>query len=133
MERDHEEFLQIEKLLKESLAKGEKQLKHEYCNFEDFLNHPDLPPFARDRVSYHVMERCKDYHNKEKEVISNIVAHDPYMTWGVAGFGEEKVTWPKYERNVEVEHSCIDFTKVIIGEKIRSMNEHNYKPFEFND
>jgi len=56
------------------------------------------------------------------------------MTWGVAAFGDEEiVNQSKKERNVEVEHSCIDFTKVIIGEKIRSINEHGFKPYEFND
>ena len=35
------------------------------------------------------MERCKDYHNKEQEVIQQVVDKDPYMTWGVAGFEED--------------------------------------------
>lgn len=134
LERDNEELVQIEKLLRQSQANGEKQFKHEYCNFEDFLNHPDLPPFAHDRVGYHVMERCKDYHNKEQEVIQQVVDKDPYMTWGVAGFEEEsKIQQAKKERNVEVEHSCIDFTKVIIGEKVRSVQEDKYRLFDFND
>ena len=98
------------------------------------MNHPDLPPFAHDRVGYHIMERCKDYHNKEQEVIKQVVAKDPYMTWGVAGFGDDEIkVQSKKERNIEVEHSCIDFTKVIIGEKIRSINENDYKPYSFND
>lgn len=134
LERDNEELVQIEKLLKQSQIDGEKQFKHEYCNFEDFLNHPDLPPFAHERVGYHVMERCQDYHNKEQEVIQQVVAKDPYMTWGVAGFEEStNVTYSKKEKNVEVEHSCIDFTKVIIGDKIRAVQEHNFKKVDFND
>ena len=80
------------------------------------------------------MERCKDYHNKEAEVIQQVVAKDPYMTWGVAGFEEDaSVVQAKKDRNVEVEHSCIDFTKVIIGDKIRSVQENNYERYQFND
>jgi hypothetical protein len=29
--------------------------KAQYCNFEDFILHPNLPPFASEEVSYHVM------------------------------------------------------------------------------
>jgi hypothetical protein len=32
-----------------------------------------------------------------------------------------------------VEHSCINFTKVIIGEKIRSIQEYDYRQVNFND
>jgi hypothetical protein len=37
------------------------------------------------------------------------------------------------KRNVEVEHSAINFTKVIIGEKIRGIQEHDYRQVNFND
>jgi hypothetical protein len=40
-----------------------------FNNFEDFMNHPDLPPFLKDKKQYHVKERYKDYHNRENEVI----------------------------------------------------------------
>lgn len=56
------------------------------------------------------------------------------MTWGVSGFGDTDIKIKSQkERNVEVEHSCIDFTKVIIGEKIRSINENKFRPYSFND
>lgn len=56
------------------------------------------------------------------------------MTWGVANFDDD-IHGAKfdYERNVEVEHSCIDFTTVIIGEKIRGVLEKNGKLVTFND
>lgn len=56
------------------------------------------------------------------------------MTWGVAGFEEStEVVHSKKEKNVEVEHSCMDFTKLIIGDKIRGIQEHNFKKVDFND
>ena len=56
------------------------------------------------------------------------------MTWGVSNF-DDGIDGSKfdYERNIEVEHSCIDFTTVIIGEKIRGVLEHNFKIVTFND
>ena len=36
-------------------------------------------------------------------------------------------------KNINIEHSVINFTKVIIGEKIRYIQEHNYRQIEFND
>lgn len=56
------------------------------------------------------------------------------MTWGVTNFDNEKDGSKfDYERNVEVEHSCIDFTTVIIGEKIRGVLEQDFKIVTFND
>lgn len=37
------------------------------------------------------------------------------------------------ERNVKVEHTTIIFTKMIIGEKIRYIQEHDYRHVNFND
>jgi hypothetical protein len=56
------------------------------------------------------------------------------MTWGVTNF-DNKMDGEKfdYERNIEVEHSCIDFTTLIIGEKIRAILEHDFKEITFND
>jgi len=56
------------------------------------------------------------------------------MTWGVASFDDDKDGAKfDYERNVEVEHSCIDFTTVIVGEKIRGVLEQDFKKVTFND
>lgn len=83
-----------------------------------------MPPFARDECSYHVKERYRDYHDREHEVIEEVVAKNPYMTWGVASFDDGRDGGKfDYERNIEVEHSCIDFTSVIIGEKVRGILE----------
>jgi hypothetical protein len=37
------------------------------------------------------------------------------------------------KKNIEVEHSCIDFTILIIGEKIRGVLEENRWNKQFND
>jgi hypothetical protein len=57
--------------------------KKEYCNFEQFLSNPDLPPFAAHRKQYHYKSSFADFHNAEQEIIAEIVEKDPYMTWGV--------------------------------------------------
>ena len=36
-------------------------------------------------------------------------------------------------QTIEVEHSSINFDKVIIGEKIRNIQEFNYRHVQFND
>ena len=45
LERDYEEASQIVKLQKAVLGSGKKALRDTFCNFEDSLNHPDLPEF----------------------------------------------------------------------------------------
>lgn len=37
------------------------------------------------------------------------------------------------EKNIEVEHSAIDFQRMIIGDKIRAIQEKNYQHVNFND
>ena len=135
LERDYAEAKKIEEQLAASLAHGEKQFKHTFLNFEDFLNHPDLPPFASEPISYHMKERFKDFHNSEQEVIREVVDKDPYMTWGVQNFKEDPYApkKPTVEKNIEVEHSAIDFQKVIIGEKVRNVLEHGFRHVNFND
>ena len=133
--RDFVEYNAIKKEQDELLRNPEGACKHIFCNMEDYTNHPDLPPFSSKRIDYHVKERFKDYHNFEKEVIAEVVAKDPYMTFGVANF--EEAVYGQYkvgeERNFEVEHSYIDFRKLIIGEKIRKIQEENDYKIVFND
>jgi hypothetical protein len=83
LHRDYAEAKQIEKENQESLASGEKQMKAGYLNFEDFLNHPHLPPFMSSKVNYHAKEDFKDFHDAEQEIIGEIVEQNPYMTWNV--------------------------------------------------
>jgi len=65
-----------------------------------------------------------------------MIDKDPYMTWGVKNFGgdggetESKVF---VHKNIEVEHSLIDFQKIIIGEKIRDVQEDGFHNVNFND
>jgi len=63
-------------------------MKATYLNFEDFLNHPFLPPFMKSKVSYHAKEEFEDFHNYEEEIITEIVAQNPYMTWNVHNYAE---------------------------------------------
>ena len=83
LHRDYAETQQIEKENQESLAHGEKQMKARYLNFEDFLNHPFLPPFMSEKASYRAKDKFKDFHNCEQEIIQEIVKKNPYMTWNV--------------------------------------------------
>jgi len=138
LERDFNEAKTIEKENQEALAHGEKQMKSKYLNFEDFLNHPNLPPFMSRQINYHMKERFNDHHNSEQEVISEIVEKNPYMTWSIQTMGEDvnilkRDKREKEEKNIEVEHSMIDFQKVIIGEKIRFIQEKNFRKVSFND
>jgi len=137
LERDYSEAKEIEKQNQEAIANGEKQMKAKFLNFEDYLNHPDLPPFLQDKVNYHVKERFKDYHNAEQEVIKEIVDKNPYMTFSIANCedapGVELSKRQVVDKNIEVEHSAIDFQKLIIGEKIRYIQEQSYRKVNFND
>jgi len=89
-------------------------------------------------VNYHVKERFEDFHNSEQELIKEVVEKNPYMTWSILTFNDvlpEKYRKKKAlkECNIEVEHSAIDFQKVIVGEKIRYIQEKDYRHVNFND
>lgn len=61
-----------------------------------------------------------------------VILKDPYMKWDVNSYDyAEEVAVEKKE--FEVEHSLIDFQKLIIGEKIRGILELNFKNIIFND
>ena len=69
-----------------------------------------------------------------------MIEKDPYMTWGVKNFGNQPAAADKevksevfQHKNVEVEHSLIDFQKIIIGEKIRDVQEDGFHGVNFND
>ena len=74
------------------MLKGDKQLKSEFLNFEDFLNHPHLPPFLATKVNYLAKDNFRDFHNYEEEIIMEIVRKYPYMTWNVQNFKDEDVS-----------------------------------------
>jgi len=64
LERDHDEFMQIQDD-QDNMHSKEETDKAQFCNFEDFILHPNLPPFASEPVNYHVMQSFIDYHNSE--------------------------------------------------------------------
>lgn len=130
LERDHEETVQI-KRDQEKMHTRESVGKAQYCNFEDFILHPQLPPFATEPINHHVKDSFIDYHNAEQELLCEVILRNPFMTWDV-----QKITHDEEEikkKNYEVEHSLIDFQKLIIGEKIRGIQEEKDYGVEFND
>lgn len=126
LERDADEQAQIEVKLRESQADGEKEFKPEFCNFEDFLNHPDLPPFADTAVTYEVIEKFRDFHNRPGEVVQKVLARE-------GRHEKQEYVSETRAKNIEVEHSAIDFSTVIVGEKVRSVLEKGFHPVNFND
>jgi len=125
LERDAEEQAEIERRLRQSQASGE-EFKPEYCNFEDFLNHSDLPPYSDTMVKYHVKEKFRDFHNHQGEVINEILGREGKHV-------KSEYLSETRAKNIEVEHSAIDFSVVIIGEKVRSVLEQGFHPVNFND
>ena len=71
--RDYEERQQNEEDSKQVQVNENKQIKARFLNFEDYLNHPHLPPFLAQRQSYHVKYRFDDFHNGEEETINEVV------------------------------------------------------------
>lgn len=83
LNRDYKEAKEIEMDNQKSLASGDKQLKSKFLNFEDFLNHPHLPPFLATRMNTIAKDKFRDFHDFEHEIIQEIVKKNPYMTWSV--------------------------------------------------
>jgi len=125
LERDYAEMIEIEKRLRQSQASGD-DFEVEFLNFEDFMNHPDLPPYSDEKIKYHVKERFTDFHDKKLEVIGEILARE-------GKYEKAEFTGENRANNIEVESSSIDFSTVIIGDKVRSILENNYNLVEFND
>jgi hypothetical protein len=69
LERDYEEASQIIKLQKAVLGSGKKELRDTFCNFEDVLNHPELPEFYSEKITYNLVERYNDYENRDDEIV----------------------------------------------------------------
>ena len=109
--------------------------RNQFCNFEEFMSHPKLPPFGTEQKSFHVKEHFHDFHSSEQEMVQEMINKDPYMSWGVKNYGADGNTESKVfqHKNVEVEHSLIDFQKIIIGEKIRDVLEDGFHTINFND
>jgi len=134
LERDHSEFLAIADD-QEHIHAEPNRVQSAFCNFEDFISHPDLPTFSAEQVSYHVMKDFIDFHNYKQELLYEVILKDPYMTWSVSNYeDEDKGTQIlNQKKDYEVEHSLIDFQKLIIGEKVRGYCEGAWKNVVFND
>lgn len=117
-ERDHEEMIAIEEEMEEMNSKIDSVQSY-YCNFEEFIVNPDLPQYASEQHSYHVMSNFIDYHNTEQELLCEVILKDP-STWDQSKDFQEEIGKQK-KKKFEVEHSLIDFQKLIIGEKIRGV------------
>lgn len=46
-----------------------------------------------------------------------VIMKDPYMTWDINNFADK--VYDMRKKKYEVEHSYVDFQKLIIGEKVR--------------
>ena len=119
-------MIEIEKKLRQSQASGSKEYMPEFLNFEDFMNHPDLPPYSDELVKYHVKERFTDFHDKKQEVIGEVLERE-------GKYEASEYLSENRKTNIEVEHSSIDFSLVIIGNKVRSVLEEKYRLVNFND
>lgn len=111
---------------------------------EEVLTHPKLPEFLHLPVNYHLKYRFEDHHNEQKEIVDEMVSlngsFDKRKTPSLKNFVVPKklrkaettemvgVELEKHKRekeedekkkNVKVENTSINFSKVIIGEKIR--------------
>jgi len=125
-ERDADEIDTIKERERDMYKASHVPYKPMFCNFEDFTAHPKLPPFSNARITYHLIEKFQDFHNHEVEVLKEVIESEPEAQWGVEhGIGTDK--------NFEIEHSYIDFQKLIIGEKIRGIQEQNFKNINFGD
>ena len=125
-ERDHEEKKALKEQEKDMYKANYVPFKPLFCNFEDHTFHPKLPAFSNARITYHLIEKFKDFHNHEGEVLDEVINSPPEAQWGVdSGIGSEK--------NYEIEHSYIDFQKLIIGEKIRAIQEKGLMNINFGD
>ena len=126
LERDYDEMMAIEEKLRASQASGSREYQPEFLNFEDFMNHPELPPYSDELIKYHVKERFNDFHDKKQEVVGEVLEREGKHE-ASEYLAENRKT------NIEVEHSSIDFSLVIVGNKVRSVLEENYRPVNFND
>jgi len=101
-QRDHDEIQAIKGREKDMYKASHVAFKPLFCNFEDFTHHPKLPNFSNARITYHLVEKFKDFHNHEVEILDEVISSEPEAQWGVdSGIGSEK--------NFEIEHSYIDF------------------------
>ena len=130
------------------MASDDKVIIGKHLNFEDVINHPTLPQYLAREKNYHIKYRFKDFHNDKREIIDELVNLNEYDKLKVKSIKsvlvprkyrrsqsiieeDESLQSPRSprlakpvteeERNIEVEHSSINFTKVIIGEKIRAI------------
>jgi hypothetical protein len=60
----------------------------------------------------------KDFHDRIEETIKEVIDHDPSMAKEIDNLdeGESQI---KIGKDIEIEHSMIDFQALIVGEKVR--------------
>lgn len=129
LERNHDQYCEILDQ-QENLHSQPNKANIDFCHFEEFVLNPELPPFSAEETSHHVKADFIDYHNAQEEIMCEIIMKDPYMTWDISNFQDQVDDMKK--KKYEVEHSLVDFQKLIIGEKVRGYQEE-FKNVEFND
>lgn len=60
-----------------------------FCNFEEFMSHPHLPPFGSEQKAFHVKQNFTDFHNSSQEIVQEMIDKDPHMTFSVDNFGHD--------------------------------------------
>lgn len=87
LERDYEEYLQTKQDQEDVYVKPTDSKSKNFCNFEEFMSHPQLPPFGSEQKAFHIKQNFVDFHNSEKEIVQEMIDKDPHMTWTVDNFG----------------------------------------------
>jgi hypothetical protein len=62
--RDFAERMQNEEENAKAMRSDDKVVYASALNFEDVINHPDLPQFLSKKKNYHIKYRFKDFHNE---------------------------------------------------------------------
>ena len=90
-----------------------------YCILEIEFKDPDLPVLGDAAFAHFTITSFDNFMNPERDILASIKRFNPL---GSSSGGADRV---------EVEYSYIDFTWMIIGEKINSLDQKH--PVKFDD
>ena len=97
--------------------KMNKDLDGGFCNLEIQFKDPDLPVFNDKPVNFIKMVNFENFLQFERDILNKVI--------DVSKLGNNN------EKTHEIEYYYIDFTHMIIGEKMRTINSK--EPIKFND
>jgi hypothetical protein len=95
------------------MSKSEKKDrdKKSFCNIEISFPNVDLPIFSNQESQHIVTCNMENFHELETELAGLIMNRERQLV--------------NQQKNYIVEHTYIDFTSLIIGEKIRNKNQQD--------